>query len=50
MRSGIRSALKYAENLVLIRGARRNAWAAVCENRRWAADRDQPAVKLSRSA
>ncbi|GAA2741342.1 MULTISPECIES: hypothetical protein [Kitasatospora] len=50
MRTGIRSALKYAEN-VLIRGARRNAWAAVCENRRWAEDRAQAGEALrSRSA
>jgi hypothetical protein len=42
MRTGIRSvgnALRMAEH-VLMRNARRNAWAAVCENRRHAAGRD----------
>lgn len=43
MPASIRSvgnALRMAE-IVLIRTARRNAWVAVCENRRFAADRDQ---------
>ncbi|MEU9074306.1 hypothetical protein [Kitasatospora sp. NPDC048538] len=45
MRMRIRSvgvALRLAENVLLAGGqrqARRNAWAAVCENRRYAADR-----------
>lgn len=35
-------ALRFAESVLLAPGqrhARRNAWAAVCENRRYAADR-----------
>ncbi|MFJ1752465.1 hypothetical protein [Kitasatospora sp. NPDC088134] len=40
MRTGIRSALRRAEHVLLIRGARRNAWAAVCENRRLAGERE----------
>ncbi|MFF2076202.1 hypothetical protein ACFVXG_15770 [Kitasatospora sp. NPDC058162] len=52
MRMRIRSvgaALRFAESVLLAPGqqhARRNAWAAVCENRRYAADRrhDAPAV------
>ncbi|GAA1393981.1 hypothetical protein GCM10009639_27640 [Kitasatospora putterlickiae] len=52
MRMRIRSvgvALRFAESVLLSGGqrqARRNAWAAVCENRRYAADRrhdDAPA-------
>ncbi|MFJ2861606.1 hypothetical protein [Kitasatospora sp. NPDC087314] len=45
MRMRIRSvgvALRFAESVLLAGGqrqARRNAWAAVCENRRYAADR-----------
>ncbi|MFJ9440632.1 hypothetical protein ACIRRH_02035 [Kitasatospora sp. NPDC101235] len=45
MRMRIRSmgvALRFAESVLLAPGqqhARRNAWAAVCENRRYAADR-----------
>ncbi|MEV8324992.1 hypothetical protein ACFV84_02970 [Kitasatospora sp. NPDC059811] len=45
MRMRIRSvgvALRLAESVLLAGGqqqARRNAWAAVCENRRYAADR-----------
>ncbi|MFE7564827.1 hypothetical protein [Kitasatospora sp. NPDC057500] len=45
MRMRIRSmgvALRFAESVLLSGGqrqARRNAWAAVCENRRYAADR-----------
>jgi len=49
MRTGIRSALRAAES-VLVRGARRNAWAAVCENRRHAADRDRAAELPTRTA
>ncbi len=41
MRTGIRTALRRAEQMLLIRGARRNAWAAVCENRRLAGEREQ---------
>ena len=36
-------ALRLAENVLLAGGqrqARRNAWASVCENRRYAADRE----------
>ncbi|MEV6973275.1 hypothetical protein [Kitasatospora sp. NPDC093806] len=51
MRMRIRSmgvALRFAESVLLAGGqqqARQNAWAAVCENRRYAADRalDAPA-------
>ncbi|MEU6235792.1 hypothetical protein [Kitasatospora sp. NPDC047058] len=47
MQAGIRSvgtALRLAESVLLAGGqrqARRNAWAAVCENRRYAADRER---------
>ncbi|MQS11946.1 hypothetical protein F7Q99_06470 [Streptomyces kaniharaensis] len=52
MRLRIRSvgmALRFAESVLMAGGqrqARRNAWAAVCENRRYAADRrnDVPAA------
>jgi len=50
MRTGLRTALRRAEQLLLIRGARRNAWAAVCENRRLAGEREQPARVPGRSA
>ncbi|MEV4555836.1 hypothetical protein AB0K51_02420 [Kitasatospora sp. NPDC049285] len=52
MRTGIRSAMKYAKyaEQVLIRGARRNAWAAVCENRRLAGEREQAVQVFGRSA
>ncbi|MFD0276006.1 hypothetical protein ACFVHB_19150 [Kitasatospora sp. NPDC127111] len=49
MQAGIRSmgtALRLAESVLLAGGqrqARRNAWAAVCENRRYAADRERDA-------
>ncbi|MEV7781749.1 hypothetical protein [Kitasatospora sp. NPDC088351] len=49
MQVGIRSvgsALRLAESVLLAGGqrqARRNAWAAVCENRRYAADRERDA-------
>ncbi|MFJ8627413.1 hypothetical protein ACIRD3_31855 [Kitasatospora sp. NPDC093550] len=41
------AALRFAESVLLAPGqrhARRNAWAAVCENRRYAADRRHDAV------
>lgn len=41
------SALRLAESVLLAGGqqhARRNAWRAVCENRRYAADRERAAV------
>ncbi|AUY52056.1 hypothetical protein [Streptomyces sp. CB01881] len=47
MQVGIRSvstALRLAESVLLAGGqrqARRNAWAAVCENRQYAADRER---------
>ncbi|MGW2373241.1 MULTISPECIES: hypothetical protein [Kitasatospora] len=50
MRMRIRSvgaALRFAESVLLAPGqrhARRNAWAAVCENRRYAADRRHDAL------
>ncbi|MFF2626074.1 hypothetical protein [Kitasatospora sp. CB02891] len=50
MRTGLRTALRRAETLLLIRGARRNAWAAVCENRRLAGEREQPERVPERSA
>ncbi len=50
MRTGIRTALRRAEQLLLIRGARRNAWAAVCENRRLAGEREQAVRVFGRSA
>lgn len=40
-------ALRLAENVLLASGqrqARRNAWASVCENRRYAADREHSAA------
>ncbi|MET8698971.1 hypothetical protein ABZW10_08885 [Kitasatospora sp. NPDC004723] len=40
-------ALRFAESVLLSGGqrqARRNAWAAVCENRRYAADRRHDAL------
>ncbi len=40
-------ALRLAENVLLAGGqrqARRNAWASVCENRRYAADREHGAA------
>ncbi|MFJ9695074.1 hypothetical protein [Kitasatospora sp. NPDC101183] len=46
------AALRFAESVLLAPGqrhARRNAWAAVCENRRHAADRVHAAA-LSASA
>ncbi|MDH6129323.1 hypothetical protein [Kitasatospora sp. GP82] len=46
-------ALRLAESVLLSRGrrqARLNAWAAVCENRRHAADRESGAALLGRSA
>ncbi|MFF7631883.1 hypothetical protein ACFZB9_01835 [Kitasatospora sp. NPDC008050] len=42
MRTTIGTAIRLAESLLLAPGrrqARRNAWSAVCENRRHAADR-----------
>ncbi|RKE18753.1 hypothetical protein [Streptomyces sp. TLI_171] len=50
MRTGIRTALRRAEHLLLIRGARRNAWAAVCENRRLAGEREHSGPGFGRSA
>ncbi|WP_406197922.1 hypothetical protein OH807_13185 [Kitasatospora sp. NBC_01560] len=59
MQAGIRSvgtALRLAESVLLAGGqrqARRNAWTAVCENRRYAADRDgdaPPGSPAERSA
>ncbi|MFF7456227.1 hypothetical protein [Kitasatospora sp. NPDC008115] len=50
MRMRMRSmgvALRFAESVLLSGGqrqARRNAWAAVCENRRYAADRRHDAL------
>ncbi|GAB7183590.1 hypothetical protein ATKI12_3421 [Kitasatospora sp. Ki12] len=41
------AALRFAESVLLAPGqqhARRNAWAAVCEDRRYAADRRHDAV------
>ncbi|WP_380284827.1 hypothetical protein [Kitasatospora purpeofusca] len=41
------AALRFAESVLLDGGqrqARRNAWAAVCENRRYAADRRHDAL------
>ncbi|WP_354639832.1 hypothetical protein [Kitasatospora camelliae] len=52
MRTNFRSvgqALRLAEG-VLMRQARRNAWAAVCENRRLAADRDRGGPLPGRTA
>ncbi|MFE7589051.1 hypothetical protein ACFU6K_06585 [Kitasatospora sp. NPDC057512] len=55
MRMRIRSvgvALRYAESVLLAPGqqhARRNAWAAVCENRRYAADRRHDDAEAARS-
>ncbi|MFJ6616375.1 hypothetical protein ACIQOW_02180 [Kitasatospora sp. NPDC091335] len=47
-------ALRFAESVLLAPGqrhARRNAWAAVCENRRYAADRrHDEAVAVSGSS
>ncbi|MER7581004.1 hypothetical protein [Kitasatospora sp. NPDC097691] len=43
------AALRFAESVLLAPGqrhARRNAWAAVCENRRYAADRRHDAVTV----
>lgn len=43
-------ALRLAESVLLAGGqrqARRNAWAAVCENRRYAADREHSAAGSS---
>ncbi|MBV6696131.1 hypothetical protein [Kitasatospora aureofaciens] len=40
-------ALRFAESVLMAGGqrhARRNAWAAVCENRRYAADRRHDAL------
>ncbi|MFJ4679509.1 MULTISPECIES: hypothetical protein [Kitasatospora] len=50
MRTGIRIALRRAEQMLLIRGARRNAWAAVCENRRLAGEREQSGQVFGRGA
>ncbi|MFG3049682.1 hypothetical protein ACGFZP_01850 [Kitasatospora sp. NPDC048239] len=56
MQVGIRSvggALRLAESVLLAGGqrqARRNAWAAVCENRRYAADRERDALPSGRPA
>ncbi|MFE7633704.1 hypothetical protein DR950_16685 [Kitasatospora xanthocidica] len=55
MRMRIRSvgvALRYAESVLLAPGqqhARRNAWAAVCENRRYAADRRHDDAEAART-
>ncbi|MFF1902047.1 hypothetical protein [Kitasatospora sp. NPDC058218] len=55
MQVGIRSvgtALRLAESVLLAGGqrqARRNAWAAVCENRRYAADRERDALPGGRA-
>ncbi|WP_431678225.1 hypothetical protein [Kitasatospora sp. KL5] len=43
----VAGALRYAESVLLAGGqrqARRNAWAAVCENRRHAAERELDAA------
>ncbi len=43
MRSTIGSAIRLAESVLLAGGrnqARLNAWSSVCENRRYAADRE----------
>lgn len=45
----VRAALRFAESVLLAPGqqhARQNAWAAVCENRRYAADRRHDAVAV----
>ncbi|KJS53912.1 hypothetical protein VM98_22495 [Streptomyces rubellomurinus subsp. indigoferus] len=46
-------ALRFAESVLLAPGqrrARRNAWAAVCENRRYAADRRHDAAATATTA
>ncbi|MCG6493254.1 hypothetical protein [Kitasatospora sp. A2-31] len=56
MQVGIRSvgtALRLAESVLLAGGqrqARRNAWAAVCENRRYAAARERDALPVGPAA
>ncbi|MFD8703232.1 hypothetical protein ACFV1W_11490 [Kitasatospora sp. NPDC059648] len=47
------AALRFAESVLLAPGqrhARRNAWAAVCENRAYAADRRHGALGASNPA
>ncbi|MFH9348427.1 hypothetical protein [Kitasatospora sp. NPDC017646] len=47
------AALRFAESVLLAHGqrhARRNAWAAVCENREYAADRRHDALGASKAA
>ncbi|WP_373560570.1 MULTISPECIES: hypothetical protein [unclassified Streptomyces] len=47
------AALRFAESVLLAPGqqhARRNAWTAVCENRRYAADRRHDAVAAGATA
>ncbi|MET9177819.1 hypothetical protein ABZX88_06275 [Kitasatospora aureofaciens] len=47
------AALRFAESVLLAPGqrhARRNAWAAVCENREHAADRRHDALESSRAS
>ncbi|MFB7471181.1 hypothetical protein [Kitasatospora sp. NPDC056184] len=47
------AALRFAESVLLDGGqrqARRNAWAAVCENRRYAADRRHDALVAEAAA
>ncbi|MFJ9771632.1 hypothetical protein ACIRVF_10325 [Kitasatospora sp. NPDC101157] len=47
------AALRFAESVLLAPGqrhARRNAWAAVCENREYAADRRHDALGASNAA
>ncbi|AUG76846.1 hypothetical protein CFP65_1980 [Kitasatospora sp. MMS16-BH015] len=46
-------ALRLAETVLLAGGqrqARRNAWASVCENRQYAADREHSAAPVRRGA
>ncbi|WP_329563579.1 hypothetical protein [Kitasatospora sp. NBC_01266] len=49
MRTTIGTAIRLAENVLLAGGrrqARLNAWSAVCENRRHAADREAARIGL----
>ncbi|MGF1431790.1 hypothetical protein [Kitasatospora sp. LaBMicrA B282] len=53
MGSTIGTAIRLAESLLLAAGrrqARLNAWSAVCENRRHAADREAARVSLRATA
>ncbi|MBB4922938.1 hypothetical protein [Kitasatospora kifunensis] len=52
MRTTIGAAIRLAESVLLAPGrrvARHNAWTAVCENRRHAADREAARASLSAS-